>query len=131
MNILIYFYTLVPLAIIDGIWLFLMGGQYKKWLGHLFGSSVSFPPVVVFYLLYAVGISFFVVAPGIKYGWSMTHVFMAGLFLGLIAYGAYDLTNQATLKDWPYMVTIVDMAWGAMVTGLTAVIAFSLYNYFK
>lgn len=131
MYIFLYFYTLIPLAIIDGIWLMSMGNNYKRWLGHLFGESVSFPPVVMFYLLYALGIVYFILVPALRYGWSSISVFLSGLLLGLVAYGAYDLTNQATLKNWPLMVTVVDMVWGAVVTGLAAIVAFSIHNYFK
>jgi uncharacterized membrane protein len=144
MNFIIYLCVLIPLVVIDAAWLFAMGGNYKKWLGHLFAPTASFTPVVFFYLLYALGITFFVVMPFIR-GFGMStllsgagtevvkgaaltlsaifQIFLAGALLGFVAYGTYDLTNQATLKEWPLFVTVIDMVWGALVTGATSVLA--------
>ncbi len=131
MNIMYYVATLVPLAILDVIWLFSMGGHYKSWLGHLFAPTVNFVPAVIFYLIYTAGITFFVVAPAIKSGHSFWVIFATGALFGLVAYATYDLTNHATLKDWPLIVTIIDMAWGAFLTGTGAVVSVFIINYFK
>lgn len=131
MNIIIFIGTLVVLAIFDAIWLFSMGANYKTWLGHLFAPKVNFIPVIFFYLIYALGVTFFVTAPAYKSGVSLWVVFLTGALFGLVAYATYDLTNQATLRAWPTMVTLIDMAWGALLTGLTSVIVVSLISYFK
>ncbi len=126
-----YFVTLVTLALIDSVWLFSMGAKYKSWLGHLFAPQFNFIPVIFFYLVYTFGLVYFVVMPAIKSGHSLFSIFLAGALLGLVAYATYDLTNHATLKDWPLMVTVVDMLWGAFLTGISSVIAVFVVNYFK
>ncbi len=131
MNILNYFISLVVLVVLDSTWLFSMGAKYKAWLKPLFAEDFKLLPVICFYLFYAFGLVFFVISPALKQGQSLLYVFMAGALLGFIAYAAYDLTNQATLRDWPLIVTIVDMAWGTILTGLSSVIIVSIINYFK
>lgn len=128
---MLYVYTLLSLAVLDGIWLTLMGSYYRGMLSALFAPSFNYVPALVFYPLYALGIVVLVLLPAIRSGSSTLTVLLTGLLLGLVAYGAYDLTNHATLKDWPLSITLIDMAWGAIVTGVSAVIAFSLYNYFN
>lgn len=128
---MIYLYTLIPLVLIDFIWLVLTAAFYKKELAHLFASSFSIYPALVFYPLYALGIVFLVFSPLSKTDASLYIVFLTGALLGLVAYGAYDLTNQATLREWPLLVTIVDMVWGSFVTGLVSVIAISLSKLFS
>lgn len=119
-----YVSALVGLIIIDGTWLTIMGKSfYGKYLGHLMAPSASWIPVVIFYLLYAAGIVLFVTMPSLRDGAGILKVFLTGAFLGLIAYGAYDFTNQATLKDWPVLVTVVDLAWGAILTGVASVVS--------
>lgn len=131
MNFLTYLYILLPLAVLDAVWLFSMGGLYKRWLAHLFSPSVVLMPVILFYLLYAFGIMYFVVNPAIKLSTGTLQIFFSGAFLGLVAYAAYDLTNHATMKAWPLQVTVIDMLWGALLTGLVSVVAVVIFNYFK
>ena len=72
-----------------------------------------------FYLFYAAGIAFFAVAPALAAG-SWKTAALSGVFLGLIAYGTYDMTNIATLKNWPLQMSVVDMIWGGVLTGTSA-----------
>lgn len=131
MNILLYIYTLVSLVVLDTVWLLSTGAWYRQSLSHLFADKFNFVPAAVFYLLYAAGVVFFVVLPAAKGGTSFLVTFLSGAFLGLLAYAAYDLTNHATLRAWPVSVTIVDMLWGAFVTGLAGLIAVTLYRFFN
>jgi uncharacterized membrane protein len=131
MKILLYIYTILSLAVIDSVWLFSTGAQYKKWLGHLFAPSVNFVPAVIFYLIYTLGVVFFVVSPAVKNSTGLLTVFLSGAILGLVAYATYDLTNHATMRDWPLVVTLLDMAWGMILTGTASVIAVSIYRYFN
>ena len=131
MNIINYFLTLISLVVIDSIWLFSMGGHYKRWLAAHFAPSVQYPPIIIFYFLYALGVLFFVIAPALKNGTGFLQIFLTGAFFGLIAYGAYDFTNQATLTNWPTYVTIIDMAWGAMLTGLASTLVVYLQGLIK
>lgn len=134
MNTVLYILTLFVLSIFDITWLYTMGAQYKIWLGHLFAPTVNFVPAVIFYLLYTLGVVYFVIAPAIAKGATISNgtwgVLVSGLLFGLICYATYDLTNHATMLRWPTIVTIVDMIWGAVLTGLTSVIVFVLYKKF-
>ena len=130
MNIITYIITLLSLAIIDAGWLYITGSQYRVWLGHLFAPTFNFIPAVVFYLLYTAGVVFFAVSPALKSGASLGHVFFVGALLGLFAYGTYDLTNNATMRDWPIIVTIIDMAWGALLTGGVSTLVVLIYRSF-
>ncbi len=121
---------MLSLAVIDAVWLFSTGGLYKKWLGHLFAAQVNFIPAVIFYLLYTLGVVYFVLVPAVKNGSSVLALFVSGALFGLIAYATYDLTNHATMRDWPLVVTVLDMVWGMILTGTVSVIAVSLYKYF-
>ncbi len=131
MKILIYIYALLALAILDAIWLFSTGAQYKKWLGHLFADKVNFIPAIIFYLLYTFGVVFFVAWPAIKGGTSLPMVLLSGALFGLIAYATYDLTNHATMRSWPLIVTCIDMVWGAVLTGIVSVAAVAIHRYFN
>jgi uncharacterized membrane protein len=123
-TLIAYFVTLVPMLVADGIWLTTMGKRfYGVQLGHLMGPALKWGPVAVFYPLYAVGVAVLVVLPAVQAKTPLLKVFLLGSLLGLIAYAAYDLTNQATLRDWPFVVTVVDMAWGALLTGVVGVVA--------
>lgn len=119
-----YLITLFTLLLLDGIWLTTIAKTfYKKYLGYLFAENVTYWPILLFYPLYAIGIVFFVVQPALEHK-SLGEAFLRGALLGLVAYGAYDFTNQATIAKWPVMVTFVDLLWGMSVSALTASIAF-------
>lgn len=124
--ILSYFATLVPLLVLDGVWILLVAKEfYAVRMAQIFSTTVQLTPVVVFYPLYAVGVTLLAVMPAVESG-SWVEALWRGAVLGLAAYGAYDLTNQATIAGWPTTVTLVDMGWGVVVTALTSVIAYSI-----
>ena len=117
-----YLFTLIPLLILDFLWLkFFAKNFYTKHLGFLFAEKFNLIPAVIFYLLYAAALVFFVLRTTTFDSIGM--VFIAGALFGLVAYGTYDLTNQTTIKNWPVIVTLVDMAWGAFVTGVVCAIS--------
>jgi uncharacterized membrane protein len=106
----------------DGIWLTVMLPTYRHGLGGLLTATPQLAPAVVFYLLYATGVVALVVLPGrLVHRWSA--IAARGALLGLVAYGTYDLTNQATLRDWPAWLTVLDMAWGTLLTAAAAMLA--------
>lgn len=108
------------LAVLDFLWLSTATRLlYRPRLGHLLSEQLVWPPAILFYILYGIGILAFLVRPALADG-SPLSAFGWGLLFGLVAYGAYDLTNHATLRDWPLSVTVIDMAWGALLTGLAA-----------
>ena len=126
----LYATTLAAFLVLDGLWIgLLMAGFYKRQLGYLFADTVNLYAVAAFYLLYAAGLVFIVIEPNLSS--SLPRVFLLGLVVGLMAYGAYDLTNQATIKQWPIVVTVVDLVWGACVTGVVSVIAVATARLFS
>jgi len=112
----LYFSTLLVFFAVDMVWLGLVARTfYSQYLGYLMAPSVNWPAALLFYLLFIVGILVFVVLPGLKSGSTRDTLLRAALF-GLITYATYDLTNLATLKDWPLVLSVVDMAWGTTLS---------------
>lgn len=128
MRALTYVTALVSLLVIDSVWLFSMRPFYKKYIGYLMGESFKWGAAVVFYPLYALAIVIFIVAPALRNQTSLIHTFLLGALLGLTAYGAYDLTNHATIKDWSIVMTLVDMLWGAVLTGAVSLIVVKIFQ---
>ena len=105
---------------LDSVWLSTMADRlYRPALGHLLRERFALGPAAAFYLIYLLGIVVFAVAPGLQQR-SWPTALGLGALLGLMAYATYDLTNQATLKNWPWHVTLIDLCWGTVVTALTA-----------
>ncbi len=112
----LYLVSLAAFLAIDLFWLGLVARSfYQQQLGFIMAPSVNWFAAVLFYLLFLVGILFFVVVPGLESGSLKTTLLRAALF-GLITYATYDLTNLATLKDWPVLLTVVDMLWGTFLS---------------
>jgi uncharacterized membrane protein len=105
---------------LDAIWLTTMADRlYRPALGRLMVDRFEPVPAVLFYLVYLVGMLAFAVIPGLESRrWTTALGF--GALLGLVAYATYDLTNQATLRDWPWRVTVADLCWGTFVTAVAA-----------
>jgi uncharacterized membrane protein len=112
----LYFSALVAFLAIDMVWLTLIARTfYRKYLGFLMAPKVNLPAALIFYLLYVVGILVFAILPGLAAHSLKTTLAYAALF-GLVAYATYDLSNLATLKDWPALVTVVDLVWGTVLS---------------
>lgn len=120
---LAYISVALVFVVLDGAWLTVMGPAiYKPALGDLLADKVRIAPAIVFYLLYPLGIEIFAVLPGLR-GNSVGHATIYGALFGLFAYATYDLTNAATLRQWTTQITLADMAWGAVASGLAATIS--------
>ncbi len=120
----LYIITLPVLLLIDFVWLrFAAKGFYQEKIGYLMKPEVNLVPALIFYVLFALALVVFVISPALVQG-EWIKALLLGLFLGLISYAAYDLTNHATIRDWPLMMTVVDMAWGAVLAGATSVITY-------
>jgi len=112
----LYFAILIAFFAIDLVWLGLVARSfYRKHLGFLMAPSPNWTAAIIFYLLFVLGILVFVVLPGLEANSLRTTLLRAALF-GLICYATYDLTNLATVKDWPLLVTVVDLAWGTVLS---------------
>ena len=121
-----YVVTLVAFALLDFLWLSRMADVlYRPTMGDMAAANFKLVPAVLFYLLFCAGLVYFAVRPALGSGdWSVALV--QGSVLGLIAYATYDLTNQATLKNWSATLSIVDMAWGTVLSGVAAIIGYFL-----
>jgi uncharacterized membrane protein len=120
---------LVFLAI-DAIWLTLAAQRlYRPLMGEMLLESFRLVPALLFYLIYIAGIVVFTIAPAMATErWTTATAY--GAFLGFFAYSTYDLTNQATLRNWPVAVTIADLCWGTFLTALAATIGFLITRIF-
>jgi len=112
----------IVMVTLDAVWLTMMAPVYRRLIGDLLADGFRLAPAAMFYSLYATGVVVFAVAPALRDGGWLTAA-AYGAFLGLVAYGTFDLTNQATLKTWPLELTIMDMASGALITASSAAAA--------
>jgi uncharacterized membrane protein len=120
----LYFATLIAFFAIDMLWLGLIARTfYRKYLGYIMTPNVNWAAAFIFYLLFIFGILVFVVLPGLESGSLQTTLLRAALF-GLVTYATYDLTNLATLKDWPLIVTVVDLLWGMVLSTAVSYVGF-------
>jgi uncharacterized membrane protein len=110
---------------LDFIWLSTMADRlYRQHLGDLLADDFRLYPALAFYALYLFGLTYFAVAPAMKGGgWGKAA--LNGALLGVVAYGTYDLTNQATLRHWPVLVTMLDLLWGAFLTATSATFGYA------
>lgn len=121
-----YAAALVFFLAVDLLWLgVIMRDFYRAGIGHLMGDAFNIPAALIFYALYVVGIMIFAVMPALEAGaWQRAAVM--GLLFGFFAYATYDLTNLATLRDWPLSLSLADMAWGSVLTAATAVVGYTV-----
>jgi uncharacterized membrane protein len=122
--------ALIVFGAVDLVWLVLMGSRlYRPTLGDILLPSVRAWPAIVFYVAFPIGILVFAVLPGLR-GGSLASTFGLGLLLGAIAYATYDLTNFATIRNWTLQLTVIDIVYGALVTGLAAAAATAVGRFF-
>jgi uncharacterized membrane protein len=115
-----YLWALVSFLLLDAVWLSLMGPRlYKPALGDLMAPDVDWLAAVLFYAIYLAGLLVFAIAPALADG-AAGAALRRGAFFGLVAYATYDLTNQATLRGWPWAITAADLVWGSFVSGAAA-----------
>jgi len=128
MFIKLYAITLPVFFAIDMVWLGLVAKNfYAKHIGFLMKTNVDWVAALLFYLLFIVGLIVFIIMPAIENN-SWVHAVLYGMLFGLITYATYDLTNLATLKDWPLIITIIDLVWGMTLSGLVSLVSFLIAN---
>jgi uncharacterized membrane protein len=111
---------------IDMLWLGVVAKNfYREQIGSLLKTDVNWSAAILFYLVFIAGIVFFVLSPALEKA-SWRHALFAGAAFGFITYATYDLTNLATMKDWPVLVTVVDLAWGTVLSASVSVISFAI-----
>jgi uncharacterized membrane protein len=114
--LILYVLTVPVFFAIDMVWLGLVAKKfYARHLGPLMAPKVLWPAALLFYLLFIAGILIFVVVPAVEKG-SWSRALLSGALFGLFTYATYDLTNLATLRDWPILVTVIDLVWGMVLT---------------
>ena len=122
--------SLFTFLILDAIWLGLIARNfYAKYLAAYLTDNVIWLSAIIFYLIFNIGLLIFVILPSIEKN-SYTTLILYSLLYGLVTYATYDLTNYATIKDWPFAVTIVDIIWGMFVALASSSAAFLFHKYF-
>jgi uncharacterized membrane protein len=113
---------------IDMVWLALVAKNfYQKQIGFLMKPDSNWLAAIIFYLLFITGLIVFVITPAmVKQSW--VHALLYGALFGLVSYATYDLTNLATVKDWPLLVTLVDLVWGSVLAASVSVITYLIAN---
>lgn len=118
-----YLATGIAFALIDFFWLRWAGSNfYRPMIGAIMADKPRFDAAIAFYLIYIAGIVVFAVAPALAHGHGSRTATLYGALFGFFCYATYDLTNQATLKVWDVRITLVDMAWGTVLTAAAATI---------
>ena len=116
--------------VIDGLWLTVIAKQlYAKHLGYLMAEKPKLFAALVFYVLYAAGLYVFAVHPALGTA-SLQAALLKGALFGLIAYATYDLTNLATVKDWPVLITAIDLVWGTVLSASVSVLSYWVIRLF-
>jgi len=120
----IYFSFLITLIAVDLVWLLgIAKNLYRDEMGDLMASEPKLLAGLAFYLIYALGVCNFVIAPALsKQSW--IHALQYGALFGLFCYMTYDLTNLAVIRDFPTKLAFVDIAWGSLVTAISAGVAY-------
>lgn len=129
--IILYLMTVVVFFAIDIVWLGVISKKfYDKHLGSLRSDKVNWTAGLIFYFIFIFGIVFFVIYPAVD-AVNIVTAIVSGALFGFVAYATYDLTNLATLKNWPITVTIVDLIWGTFLSASTSTIVYLLFSAFN
>lgn len=122
--ILMYLIAFAIFFIIDLLWLGVFAKKlYNKHLGYILADKVNWPAAIIFYLLFMFGVVYFAIVPAVSEE-TITLALFNGAIFGFLAYATYDLTNLATLKDWPIKITIIDLIWGTSIGTVTATLTY-------
>lgn len=127
----LYVVALCLFIVMDFLWLGLIAkDMYRHELGFLLAKQFKMIPALLFYFLYIAGLVFFCINPALNKHSSLLAL-AYGAFFGLIAYATYDLTNLATLNNWPTKVVIIDLCWGVAITSGVCFLTTYLAGCFK
>ena len=119
-----YLVSFIIFLVVDAVWLTLVAPKfYKSQIGHLMSDTPNLIAALVFYLIFIVGIVYFVLQPALETH-DFTKLIISAVLFGFITYATYDLTNLATLKDWPIKVTIVDLIWGTSLSSIVSILSY-------
>jgi uncharacterized membrane protein len=122
--LMVYGITLVTFFAVDMVWLGLVAKNlYRDQIGFIMKSQPNWPAAIIFYLIFILGLVYFVINPALE-SKSILEALLRGMFFGFITYATYDLTNLATLENWPLKITIIDLIWGTTLGGLVSTISY-------
>lgn len=122
--LILYAITVAIFFAIDILWIGVIAKNlYREKLGFILSDKVNWAAAIIFYLIYIGGIIYFAVAPAIQ-AHSLSTAIMNGVLLGILCYATYDLTNMATIAQWPLSITIIDIIWGGFLTGSCATLSY-------
>jgi uncharacterized membrane protein len=125
----LYLLTVPIFFLVDMLWLGVIAkGFYQKNLSFILSPTVNWTAAIVFYLLYIVGILIFAVVPALR-TCSAGKAVVLGLLFGFFTYATYDLTNLATVKDWPFKIVVVDILWGMFLCGVVSVASYGIGSW--
>ena len=118
-----YITVIVVMFVLDLIWLSMLAEPlYQAGIGHLMAAKPNLIFASLFYLIYALGLMRYAVVPNIAANGFKT-TFAAAAIFGFFVYASYDLTNLALLKDWPLQLSLIDITWGTLLSGISASVA--------
>ena len=127
--ILSYLLTFIVFLMIDMLWLGIIAKNiYQKYLGSFLTDNVNWTAAIIFYMIFVAGISIFTIYPAVNMG-SVSHAVFMGALFGFFTYATYDLTNLATLKNWPLTIVIIDIIWGSVLSALVSVSGFYIFKW--
>jgi len=127
--IICYLLTTIVFFILDMLWLGLIAKDlYNKYLINFLNDKVNWTAAILFYLLFIIGIFYFCILPAIEKD-SISKAIIGGAFFGIITYATYDLTNLATLKNWPLPIVFIDIIWGMVLTMIVSVSGFIITKW--
>jgi len=122
-NIRLYFLTLLTFLVLDSVWLgYISPAFYDHYIGHLLAEQPNFIAAGLFYLIFMFGLVYFAVAPGTE-ARSVRTAALRGAIYGLATYATFDLTINAVFRDWPALVTVIDLIWGTALSSATSAVA--------
>jgi len=124
-----YLLTAVVFFAIDMAWLgFIAKDLYRKLLGGFLSDKVNWTAAIIFYLLFIIGIFYFSILPAVEKN-SVVKAILSGTLFGIISYATYDLTNLATLKNWPLPIVFIDIAWGGLLTAMVSTAGYYIVKW--
>lgn len=129
--LLAYLGTTLVFFAIDLIWLGVIAkGLYQRELGNFLSPQVNWTAAIVFYLLFIIGIFIFCIIPAAEQT-SIWKALILGMLFGVFTYATYDLTNLATLKDWPLKIVFIDIVWGMILTGSVSTAGYAIVQWLR
>lgn len=122
--------TFIVFFCIDLLWLGIVAKNlYSKMIGYIMTPKVNWYAAIVFYIIFIIGLMFFALYPALEKD-KLAYALLYGMFFGFVTYSTYDLTNLATLKDWPILITVIDLAWGTFLGGATTALSYLIIKLF-